>query len=258
MKIQAASTSQKSAFLQPFWTALIGPPWLVSLATLFVIAGIRYIAVLSPYRLQALFFLQAVCMWAIPFVMMTPAGRRQIGLTERGVTPASIVLSGFVGALCGLILFSIGMALYGLSPDNWCVSLRSYIHLDDMSGLMSPIGLFALYALPAILINPVGEEILFRGLIQQSFTRRFDPIFATFVSSLSFGLTYLYLHGLWHDGSGFHIRLVSAIVGILLMSTIGCVFTVCRMISGSLWLAIASHAAFNLTLLALTIHKFLR
>jgi uncharacterized protein len=258
MSYQADSPSAQSALLKPFWTALLGPPWFVSLVAVVVIAAVRFIAIFSPFQLQELFFLQTVAMWALPFAMLTAGGRRQIGLKEGGMTFASMFLSALAGTTCALLFFAAGMAIYGESPNNWCISIRNYLHLDEMHGLMSPVALFALYALPAIFLNPVGEEILFRGFIHQSFARRFNPAVATVVSSLLFGLIYLYLHGIWHDASGFHIRAGSAALAILLMSCIGAVFTLCRTLSGSLWPAMAAHAAFNLTLLALTIHEFLR
>jgi hypothetical protein len=258
MDSRAAATPQQSSFLKPFWLAFIGPPWVVSLAVFGVVAGVRFVAVFSPYPLQELFFLQSVAMWALPFIFLTESGRRQIGLVQRGLNATSISLSFFAGAICALAFFAIGMAVYANSPDNWCFSIRNYLHFEEMRGLMSPLSLFALYALPAISLNPVGEEILFRGFIQQSFSLRFNPAFATLVSSLLFGLIYLYLHGISYDGSGFHLRAASAAFAIFLMTCVGAVFTLCRTLSGSLWPAMAAHAAFNLTVLALAIHQFAR
>ena len=258
MTTPAASTSSQSDFLKPFWIALFGPPWLASLAVLVALAAVRFFAVLSPYSLQELFFLQTVAMWALPFIFLTPTGRREIGLTAHGMTLFSMAASGFAGAVCGFLFFSLGMVLYGNSPENWCISIRNYLHVDEMLGLMSPLGLFGLYSLPAIFLNPIGEEILFRGFIQQAFTRRFNAAFATLVSSLLFGLLYLCLHGIWHDAAGFHLRLGSAALAVLLMACVGTVFTLCRTLSGSLWPAMAAHAAFNLTTLAATIHEFVR
>jgi membrane protease YdiL (CAAX protease family) len=258
MSTQAASSSSQSDFLKPFWIALFGPPWLASLAVLVALAAIRFFAFLSPYSLQELFFLQTVAMWALPFIFLTVAGRREIGLTARGMTLFSMLASGFAGAVCGFLFFSLGMVLYGNSPDNWCISIRNYLHFEELRGLMPPLALFALYALPAIFLNPIGEEMLFRGFIQQAFTRRFNAVFATAVSSLLFGLIYLYLHGLWRDASGLHLRLGSAALAVFVMACIGVVFTLCRILSGSLWPAMAAHAAFNLTLLAETIHEYIR
>jgi membrane protease YdiL (CAAX protease family) len=258
MTPQEVSVSPKSAFLQPIWTGVFGPPWLLSLIVFTALASIRFFAFLSPYPLQELFFMQTVAMWALPFIFLTPTGRREIGLSEYGMTPTSMFLSVLAGATCGVVFFSLGMAIYGDSPDNWCVSIRNYLHFEETRGFVSPLGLFALYALPAIFLNPIGEEILFRGFILQSFARRFHPVVATLVSSVLFGLVYLYLHGIWHNASGYHLRLASAAVAVFLMACVGTVFALCRALTGSLWPAMAAHAAFNLALLAAAIHQFVR
>jgi membrane protease YdiL (CAAX protease family) len=258
MNSQADLTSPESALLKPLWTTLIGPPWLVALAVYAAVAFVRFFAVLSPYSLQELFFLQTVALWMLPFLFLTPNGRREIGLSEPGPTLSSLLLGALAGAACAAVFFSLGMALYGDSPNNWCISIRNYLHLDEMRGLMSPLELFALYAVPAIFLNPIGEEILFRGFIQQSFASRFSPSAATVVNVTLFGLIYLYLHGIWHDAAGYHLRLASAAIAVFLMICIGAVFTLCRTLSGSLWSAMAAHAAFNLTLLAATLHQFIR
>jgi membrane protease YdiL (CAAX protease family) len=107
-----------------------------------------------------------------------------------------------------------------------------------------------------VFVNPVGEEILFRGLIQEAFSSRFNRVFSSAVSSVLFGMLYLYLHGIWHDASGFHLRLGSAVLAIVLLSLIGFTFHLCRVISGSLWAAITAHAGFNLALLTAAILRF--
>jgi len=212
----------------------------------------------SPWPLQELFFAQTIAVCASPFIFLTPAGRLQIGLSDRDVAFITMLLSVVTGAACGFLFFAAGMRIYGLSPDNWCISVRNYLHLEEMRGLFPPLGLFALYALPAIFLAPIAEEILFRGLIQESFARRFNPTVATCVNSVLFGLLYLYLHGVWQDHRGFHIRLVSAALAALLMACIGGIFTLFRSRFGSLWPAMAAHAGFNLGLLAATIRQFAR
>jgi hypothetical protein len=254
----AASASTEPAFQKPIWSNLFGPPWLASLFILAVLASVRFFAILGPYPLQELFFLQTVAMWALPFLLLTASGRHEIGLTGRGVTLTSMVLGALAGSACGLVLFGLGMEIYGDSPNNWCISIRNYLRLEEMRGLVPPLGMFALYALPAILLNPIGEEILFRGVIQQAFARRFNPALATVVNSVLFGLMYLSLHGLWHDAAGFHVRLASAALSVFLMGCIGGVFTICRFLSGSLWSAVAAHAAFNLTILGASVYHYFR
>ena len=256
METQLASATDRPGFLKPGWTRVLAPPWVASLVVLAVIAAIRFYAVLSPYPLQVLFFVQAVAMWVLPLVMLTAQGRREVGLTVQGMTPVSLLLSALAGVACGLVLFGLGMETYGNSADNWCISIRNYLRFEDMRGLLPPLGVFALYALPAVCMNPIGEEIFFRGFLHRAFTRRFNPTFATLVSSVLFGLMYLAVHGFWRDGSGIHLRFASTALALILMACIGAVFTLCRTLSGSLWPAMAAHAAFNLTLLGATIHEF--
>ena len=250
--------SPHPALVKPFWTNLFGPPWVVSLIVFAMVACIRFCVFFSPYSLQELFFLQIVALWTLPFVFLTDKGRRQIGFTAAGTTSGPLLGAAITGAVCGLLLFVLGTAIYGNSPNNWDLSIRSYLRFDEMRGLLSPVQLFALFGMPAVFVNPVGEEILFRGFIQEAFSSRFNRSFAAAVSSVLFGILYLYLHGIWHDASGFHIRLGSAVLAVILMTIIGFTFYLCRAISGSLWGAIAAHAAFSLTLLAAAIHRFAR
>ncbi len=249
---------QRSGLVKPFWASVIGPPWVIALAVYAAVACVRFIAFQSPWSLQEIYFLQTLALWALPFVLLTREGRHKIGLTGTRVSPASTALSLLAGAACGLIFFSLGMAIYGNTPNNWCISVRNYLHLDEMRGLMSPVSLFALYALPAIFLNPIGEEIFFRGFVQESFGRRFTPVVGVLVNASLFGLLYLYLHGLWRDAAGFHLRAGSAGLAVFLIACTGCVYTLCRNLSGSLWSALAAHAAFNLAILGMAIHQFTR
>jgi membrane protease YdiL (CAAX protease family) len=197
-----------------------------------------------------------VGLWTLPFVLLTDRGRRQIGLTAAGTTAGPLLGGAVTGAVCGFLLFKLGTEIYGNSPNNWDLSIRSYLRFDEMRGLLSPAELFALYAFPAVFVNPAGEEILFRGLIQEAFSSRFNRAFSSAVSSVLFGMLYLYLHGIWHDGSGFHLRLGSAVLAIVLLSLIGFTFHLCRVLSGSLWAAMTAHAGFNLALLTAAILRF--
>lgn len=256
MNMPAENLSAQSEFVRPFWTSLFGPPWLLSLLCVLLVAAVRFFITFSPWPLQELYFLQTVALWALPFLLLTHSGRLQIGLTTHGVSPSSILTCVAAGTLSAAVFFALGILIYGNSPDNWCISIRNYLHFEEMRGIFSPLGLFALYALPAITLNPIAEEILFRGFLQESFARKVGPAAATLINSVIFGLLYLYLHGLRFDSTGFHIRLVSSFLAVSLMAGIGAVFTLCRTRTGSLWPAVAAHSAFSLTILALAIYTY--
>jgi len=245
-----SDASGQSWFLRPFWNRTLRAPWIVSLAVLAVLAAARFYAVFGPPWASVLFPLHCLAMWALPFILLTPRGCGQIGLPGERNTASALVLSSLAGAACGLAIFAIGMALFGDSPDNWCISIRNSFQIDQLRASAPRGALFAVVALPAIIFTPVGEEILFRGLIQEAFTLRWNAVLAAVVNSLAFGLIHLHVHGLWHDAAGFHLRLVSAALMVVLLAGVSVVFTLCRLRTGSLVAAIAAHAACNLAMIA--------
>ena len=128
-----------------------------------------------------------------------------------------------------------------------------------MLTVMFPATAFAVIALLTISFTPVGEEFLFRGLIQQSFTLRWNAVIATLVNGFAYGLIHLlHVHGLWHNVSGFHLRLVSGALMVLLLAGLGAIFTLCRLWElGSLWCAVVAHAACNLAMISAIFLHFL-
>jgi membrane protease YdiL (CAAX protease family) len=252
------SDSDRSAFLKPFWSRTIGPPWLVSLLLMILLGAVRYIAIFSAYPAQALFFLQYAAMWIAPFALLTTNGRYQIGLRERGATLKSMGLGCLAGSLYGLAVFVLGTSLYGYSQDNWCISLREYLRLTELRGVLHPAAVFGIFAVPAILFAPIADEVLFRGFIQTTFERRWNVVVATTVNCVAYGLTYLYFHAFWQDAAGIHYRNVSGTLTFVLFVGIALVFTLCRHLSGSLWTAVAAHAGFNLTMLGAAIFYYMR
>ncbi len=245
-----------SGFLRPIWSRILGAPWIASLAVLAVLAAARFYSVFGPPWASILFPLHCLAMWALPFILLTPAGWRRIGLSGQGNTASALVLSSLAGAACGLAVFAIGMALYGNSPDNWCISIRNSFNIDQLRAVVPRGALFSVIALPAIVFTPVGEEILFRGLIQETFTLRWNAVLATVVNSLAFGLIHLHVHGLWRDAAGFHLRIVSAALMVILLGGVSVVFTLCRLRAGSLFAAIAAHAACNLAMIAAVFYHY--
>jgi hypothetical protein len=240
----------RSGFLRPIWSQTLGAPWVASLAVLAILAAVRFYSVFGPPWATILFPLHCLAMWALPFILLTPAGWRRIGLVGRGNSASAMILSSFAGAACGLAVFAVGMALYGNSPDNWNLSIRNSFQIDQLRAVVPRGALFSVIALPAIIFTPVGEEILFRGLIQEAFTLRWNAVLATVVNSLAFGLMHLHVHGLWRDAGGFHLRIASAALMVVLLAGVSVVFTLCRLRTGSLFAAIAAHAACNLAMIA--------
>jgi uncharacterized protein len=243
--------SDSCRFLRPFWNRRAMPPWLLSLLVLAVLAAARFYSAFGPPQARILFLVHILVMWTLPFLFLTRQGRRDIGLCRQGITPVALVLCSLAGVAGSLFVFWIGMALYGNSPDNWCVSIRESFQLNRMLTVMSPAVAFAVIALLTISFTPIGEEFLFRGLIQQSFSFRWNAVIATLVNGFAYGLMHLlHVHGVWHDAAGFHLRLISGALMVLLLAGLGAIFTICRLWTGSLWCAVVAHAACNLAMIS--------
>ena len=244
-----AESPRQSSFLCAPWSRIPIAPWLFSLLLLAILTAMRFYAVFGPPRARILFLLDFLAMWALPFIVLSAQGRRDIGLRKQGNSPSVLALSALAGACAGFAVYAAGMALYGASPDNWCVSIRDSFQIAHLRASMPLAAAFAAVVLPAMIFSPIGEEILFRGILQQSFVRRWNVPVATVVNGLAFGLVHLHVHGLWHDAAGFHLRLVSGALMVLLLAGVGAVFTLCRLWTGSMWCAVASHAACNLAMI---------
>ncbi|MGO9777196.1 MAG: lysostaphin resistance A-like protein [Terracidiphilus sp.] len=252
-----AEAPDTGGFLCAPWNRIRIAPWLLSLLVLTVLAAARFYSAFGPPQARILFLLHILVMWTLPFLFLTRQGRREIGLRKQGNSAFNMLLSALAGAVCGLAFFAIGMALYGDSPDNWCVSIRDSFQLNQMLAVMSPAAVFAVITLSTMSFTPIGEEFLFRGLIQQSFTMRWNAVVATLVNGFAYGLMHLlHVHGLWHDAAGFHLRLISGALMVILLAGLGATLTLCRLWTGSLWCAVVAHAACNLAMISAIFFRY--
>jgi uncharacterized protein len=244
-----AEAPDSISFLSAPWNRIPIAPWLFSLLVLLVLATLRFFAVFGPPQARIFFLIHFLAMWALPFPVLSAQGRREIGLRKQGNSPSALALSALAGDCGGFAVYAAGMALYGASPENWCVSIRDALHFSELRAAMPLAAAFGAVVLPALIPSPVGEELLFRGLIQQSFARRWNAFAATVVNGLAFGLVHLHVHGLWRDAAGFHLHLASGALMVLLMAGTSSIFTLCRLRSGSLFAAMVAHSACNLAMI---------
>jgi membrane protease YdiL (CAAX protease family) len=238
------------------WRRTALPPWLFSLLVLVSLAAARFYAVFGPVSVRILFPLHCFAMWALPFIFLTMRGRQQICLRRPAHLLSSLSVSAAIGAACGSVVFVLGMVLYAHSSDNWCVSIRDSFQLDQLRAVLPPAAVFAVLTLPAVILTPIGEEILFRGFLHQAFALRWSALIATLVNGLTFGLIHLHVHGLWRDSVGFHLRFVSGSLMVLSLAAASAGFTFCRLRFNSLYTAMVAHAACNLAIMSAIFFRF--
>jgi len=120
-----------------------------------------------------------------------------------------------------------------------------------------PIGaIVATVGVGALILTPVGEEILFRGIMQQALAQRFGAIAATLVQGVAFGIVHLQLVALFRDAGGFHFRWIAGTATMVMGLLLAALFTWRRQRSGSLFASMVTHAACNLTMIGAVILYF--
>lgn len=192
-------------------------------------------------------------MIALPWILLTRRGRQRIGLVKptrsRWMLPAALV--GAAVCLIGYVLFS---ALWGDSPKNAFVYIgETYPPIP--SGIDPAIYYVGLAAAVASM-GPIGDELLYRGVAQESFTAKLGGSNAALIVAGAFAAVHLahfgvvYVNGAWHFIAG------PAALWLFVMFAGALIFHWFRMLTGSIWGAIASHVGFTLTLTVVTFSLF--
>ncbi|HFA51340.1 MAG TPA: CPBP family intramembrane metalloprotease [Bacteroidetes bacterium] len=157
--------------------------------------------------------------------------------TELGVRYAPDVRNLALGVLLVALCFPLAQAAF--SANRWLVErigwLEALVQTESatenlMEGLLvmqSPFELAFSFLVMAI-VPAVGEEMLFRGLVQKQLQRLFaNPIVAVLVTALIFGLAHFQVQRF------FAIFLLGTVLGLLFHWT------------KNLWVPIAGHLVFN-------------
>lgn len=217
--------------------------------TLILLFGIpRFLVVMEAnqtgnYSFTSIIF---VIMVLAPFVLLTKRGRRLIGI--KGTNKFAWLGGSFVlGALVCTIVYLMGDLLFHDSIENWFVYIsRSYsnIHVDVLRG-DNQIIYFAMFALTGMTFSPFGEELLYRGLIHQSFVPKFGHNRASILDSIAFALVHLAHFGIVFADGSWSLLFVPAILWVTLMFFTSRLFYYCKLKAGSIYGAILGHAGFN-------------
>lgn len=136
-------------------------------------------------------------------------------------------LWGIIGAVViFVIIFFIELGLISLGHQAEDLS-----NIPDIQSLFSPITMFLLVG-----IQPVGEEIFFRGFLYEKFEKLSSPMISIVITSVLFGVAHM-SYAKWFPA--LMPMLMGLILGYLVYKT------------KNLYSAIIAHVAFNLTSLTL-------
>lgn len=211
-----------------------------------VFTAIRAAAMLGPVALRPLFLIHCVFMAATPWLLLSRVGRQECGIRRGGSLAIYAGALGF-GIGAASVCHLLGYGLFGVTADNWFVSVANSFRAQPTPGL-GLLHIYLMFTIPAILFSPFGEEIFFRGVLQRALETRFSASTATLLEAVWFGAAHLIHHRLLLTALGLTFLWKSGPLWFLLMVILSFGFATLRKKSGSVWPAVAAHAAFNATM----------
>lgn len=185
-----------------------------------------------------------VAMMLTPFILLSKVGRNNIGLTK----PTNYLWLGAVfilGIAIGLIVYMLGYYLYGSTPNNWYVYIADSYRLPAEALAGQKQIYFIIFALIGMTFSPIGEELLYRGLIHQSFIKRFGDNYASVFDSLAFAIVHIAHFGLIYTAMGWHFLYRPGLQWVAITYFAARLFYYSKKKTGSIYGAIACHAGFN-------------
>lgn len=208
---------------------------------------VRWVGMFGPSSLRFVLPLGFFIMAVSPWILLGPEGRRQIGL-KRPIRFPDFGTAFLLGSLAAATCFALGVALFDHSRDNWFLTIADNYRKTVRTAGFSTLQLHLIFTTPALIFSPFGEEIFFRGVFQRGLEERFDRKTSTFIECAVFGIVHLCHHGILATTTGLTVLPLSGGIWMVLMFGTGYLFAVIRKRSDSLWPAILSHMAFNLTM----------
>jgi membrane protease YdiL (CAAX protease family) len=237
--------------LRPFWQKIFKFNWVFGLALILLFGIPRFIIVLNAnitgnYSPIAIVFF---CMWFTPLIFLTKSGRRNIGINK----PRNyrwLFYSFAAGAAVCILTYSIAVLLFKDTLSNWFVYISKSYGTSGiiLKGSQRQI-YFLIYSLAGITFSPIGEELFYRGLVHGCFAGRFGEQKASIADSIAFALTHLAHFGIVYFSGSWHFLFIPALLWIFCMFITSRIFFICKEKTGSIFGAIISHAAFNLTMM---------
>ncbi|MEQ1586229.1 MAG: CPBP family intramembrane glutamic endopeptidase [Cyclobacteriaceae bacterium] len=220
----------------------------VSLLFLLFFILCRGYGMLGGPLLKVLLPLGFLIMIIVPFLFLPRQDLAKIGI-KRATTISHYFVAFVAGILAAAACHYLGTFFFGVTPDNWYVSIQNfYISNPAYSEEIPRLQLFVIFTVPALLFSPIGEELFFRGFFQECLRLNFQDRLSVFIECGCFGLIHLFHHGLVGSGGLITFYPISGILWVILMSLTAYLFLLIRRYTGSIYPAMVSHAGFNLSM----------
>lgn len=218
----------------------------VSAMLLILFAVMRGYGMLGSPMLRPLLPISFMLMTVIPFILLKKESRSVIGL-KKGNSNKNYLIWIVSGASAALLCFGLGVLMFGQSSNNWFVTIQNFYIGNGAFDKSAPVWKsFLIFTIPALIFSPIGEELFFRGFLQEALKLNFSERFSTIIECSCFGLIHLFHHGLVNVSGKIIFVPLSGSIWVILMAAVAFMLLQIRKLSHSLYPAIVCHASFNL------------
>jgi|CXWL01.1.fsa_nt_gi membrane protease YdiL (CAAX protease family) len=223
---------------------LLMHPLYWALGAAVALAVMRAAGLFGPRTWAPLLPLSFVLMAALPWLLLPREGRRQIGV-QRSRSAVWYVVALGAGGMAAWACGAIFSAVFGTGPEHAYQTIATYYQRQLDARGFSLVQLHLAFTLPALVFSPIGEELFFRGLLQRALQDKLPLALATLTEAGLFAAVHLLHHGLAPGMGGWVPSPLSAMLWVALMFVVALMLAQLRRASGSLYPAMAAHAAFN-------------
>ena len=247
MKPASPLTTASPPLLRDLWIPVFGNAFRLAVLLGVLASAVRVVGMLWPQRYFWVLPLGFTVMALTPWLFFRKEGRRRAGvrLPER---PLWILRGILLGAAGALFVYWLGVTLFGVTDDNWFVSIRRAFPVTAEMAGVSTVQLFWILTIPSLIFSPIGEEVFFRGFLQQAAEERWNHRIGVIIDAGWFALVHVVHHGIVRIDGQIQVFPLSGAIWMVLIFGTGVLFAFLRHKTGSLLAPILSHAAFNLTM----------
>lgn len=246
------NTMQKP-ILRKLWSKYFSFDWKLGLFLIVVFTVLRFIIALSNvvYGASSAIFLLYLSMWLIPIILLNSEGRKYIGIRkpDKWIKLLYALIAGIV--FC-LVSYLITYWLYDLSINN------SFVYMSKIFGLTPEIidayryKLFFIALIVGMTFSPIGEELLYRGLIHGCFVEKYGENKAAIIAGLAFVIVHLPHFGIIYNSGEWSFPFFPALLWMFFMFMVSLLFFRYKIYSKSIWGAVLAHAGYNAGMMYIT------
>lgn len=235
--------------LRPFWKS-ISYSWKFGLFLILIFGIPRFILVLDANASGSYGYVSVIfiIMWITPFIFLSKHGRRRIGI-KKPDDYSWLIYSFIAGFAFCAIMYLTSTFFWGETLKNSFVYISRSYTVPGEALATNRLMFFIMFSLVGMTFSPIGEELLYRGIVHGSFVSQFGERKASIFDSLAFSLTHLAHFGIIYYLSKWYFLPVPALFWVLGMFVASQIFFICKQKAGSIWGAVISHAGFNVAMM---------